>query len=759
MKWVALLGRRDAPTDGVEDYCSFLGEALKRNGVDLRQARVPWPEKGWIAALRSLWDESTHWTDAWVLLQYTTMAWSRRGFPFGALAALAILRRRKLRCAVVYHDPSRQNGKRWVDRFRGACQDWIIRRLYARATKAIFLEPLDKIGWLPSRAPKAVFIPIGANFPSTLPEDSVPPSRNGDAKTKTVVVFCLSDAPNRRRELEDIAYAMRLVAQQGIKARVVFVGRGTEKAKEEIDERFDSAAGEAANLGLQPAAQLRRILSEADVMLCVRGPLYMRRGSAIAGIACGLPIVGYAGEAEGTPLEEAGIELAPYLDREALGKALARVLADQHLLLQLRQRSLSAQQLHFSWDRIAAKMLGALQAPAKAAAGMKVVLYSEYFFPISGGVQTQIFELACGLSEWRQAPFDRAPLDVTVVTRTTEKTAEDSSWPFRLVRHPSFARLVRLLHEADVIHLAGPAMLPMALGLVLRRPVVIEHHGYQAICPNGLLLLGTSRTVCPGHFMARRYAECLLCNSGERGFLRSLRDLLFQFPRRWLCKLASANIAITEHVGRRITLPRTHTILYGIRDSGCTRLPPARNGNGAEIGYVGRLVPEKGLPVLLRAAKRLRDDGFFVHVTLVGDGPLRKQLENESCELGLTSAVTFTGELAGAELDRAVRRLQIVVMPSVWEETAGLSAIEQMMRGRVVVAADIGGLSEVVGDAGLKFVPGDSDSLYACLRQLLEEPALGVSLGSAARARAVQCFARDNMIRAHLASYLDVLQH
>jgi FkbM family methyltransferase len=291
----------------------------------------------------------------------------------------------------------------------------------------------------------------------------------------------------------------------------------------------------------------------------------------------------------------------------------------------------------------------------------------------------------------------------------------------------------------------------MAIGLALRKPVVIEHHGYQAMCPNGILLLGTGRSVCPGHFMAGHYLQCLRCNSGDMGWLESLRSLVLQFPRRWLCKLASANVAITDHVRRRIALPRTQTVLYGIRDPGCTREP--QDGNVVEIGYVGRLVQEKGLPVLLNAAKQLQDEGRSFHLTLVGDGPLRKQLEDESQHLGVASRVKFTGELAGADLDRAVRPLQVVVMPSLCEETAGLSAIEQMMRGGVVVASDIGGLTEVLGDAGLKFTPGDSHALCARLRELLEKPSLAASLSSAARERASKVFKLQTMIEAYVALY------
>ncbi|HTU34327.1 MAG TPA: hypothetical protein VMF66_11035 [Candidatus Acidoferrum sp.] len=357
-QWVAILGRRDEPTDGVEDYCVFLGRALEQHAVKLRRMRVQWADGGWIGALRSLWRTSADCKGDWCLLQYTTMGWSRRGFPFGAWIVFALLRRRGLRCAVVFHEAWRQSGNRFIDRVRGACQDWVIRRLYSSADRAIFPDPLDKIGWLPRNASRAVFIPIGANLPGGDWNDA---GRERNGNGKTVAVFCLSDLPNRHRELADIAQAMRTVAEYGIKAKVVFLGRGTEPAREEINKLFDSVNSEAVNFGLQTGLDLRRILSEADAMLCVRGPLYMRRGSAIAGIACGLPIVAYAGAAEGTPLEDAGVEFVPHLDRRALGNALAQVLMNDEKLAELRRKSMDAQERHFSWVVIAEKMAGALE--------------------------------------------------------------------------------------------------------------------------------------------------------------------------------------------------------------------------------------------------------------------------------------------------------------------------------------------------------------------------------------------------------------
>lgn len=358
-EWIALLGRRDAPTDGVEDYCTFLGRALEQRGVALKQYRVDWINQGWIGALRQLRRESEGWRENWVLLQYTALGWSRRGFPLGALAALWVVRRRGARCAIVFHELGRQGaGSRWVDRIRGACQDWVVRRLYAGAEKCIFADPLETVGWLPKSDAKSAFIPIGANIPQPERRAEVSSARNGAAKT--VAVFCLSDPPHRERQLGDIAYAMRSAATNSLGLRVLFLGRGTAEAQTDIDRAFKGIPVQVSNLGLRSADEVSSTLAGADAMLCVRGKLNPRRGSALAGIACGLPVIGYAGAAERTPLEEAGVELVPYRDREALGAALARVLTDESFHADLQNRNRRALEKYFGWSEIAKRYLDVL---------------------------------------------------------------------------------------------------------------------------------------------------------------------------------------------------------------------------------------------------------------------------------------------------------------------------------------------------------------------------------------------------------------
>lgn len=162
--------------------------------------------------------------------------------------------------------------------------------------------------------------------------------------------------------------------------------------------------------------------------------------------------------------------------------------------------------------------------------------------------------------------------------------------------------------------------------------------------------------------------------------------------------------------------------------------------------------------MLLRAAAILRREGHDFEVRLIGDGPQRPKLEEIIAQNDLNSCVHITGYLSGADLTEALREVRVVVMPSVCEETAGLAAIEQMMRGRLVIASKIGGLAEVVGDAGLTFPAGDAQTLAGCMREVLRNPSIVDSIGLKARDRARLMFPRTRMVQEHAQVYRDVLE-
>jgi glycosyltransferase involved in cell wall biosynthesis len=112
--------------------------------------------------------------------------------------------------------------------------------------------------------------------------------------------------------------------------------------------------------GLLSPDQVSQTLSRADVLLFVRGQISSRRGSAIAGIVCGLPVVCYAGSETAWPITEAGILAVPLRDREALAAGLETVLLDDAFRKSLAERSREATSKYFSWAAIASQFASAL---------------------------------------------------------------------------------------------------------------------------------------------------------------------------------------------------------------------------------------------------------------------------------------------------------------------------------------------------------------------------------------------------------------
>jgi glycosyltransferase involved in cell wall biosynthesis len=360
--WIALLGRRDTTADGIADYCEYLGQNLAKRGIELRPVRVGWIKDGWIRAVRDLWRQSKEWRSMWVIPQYTAMAWSNRGFPVGALTCVAILRVRRVRCAMLFHEPWGVSGPRAIDKLRCRFQNWTIRTLHHLAEKSIFTIPLDTVPWLPANDTKSVSIPLGPNIPENLANRSALRSRDGSRKT--VVVFCVSEPPYGQREIEDVAAATRAAVSDGIQLRVVFVGRGTAESRDAINRAFEGTGIEVCNRGTCEASEVSRIFSESDAMLAVRGRLHLRRGSALAGLACGLPMVAYAGGAEGSIIDEAGITLVPFGDQAALGSALREILSNDALWREMHEKNLLFEQKYLSWNVIVAAYVAFL-GPAR----------------------------------------------------------------------------------------------------------------------------------------------------------------------------------------------------------------------------------------------------------------------------------------------------------------------------------------------------------------------------------------------------------
>jgi glycogen(starch) synthase len=382
---------------------------------------------------------------------------------------------------------------------------------------------------------------------------------------------------------------------------------------------------------------------------------------------------------------------------------------------------------------------------------MKLLVYSHFFAPSVGGVETLVLSLARGLVGLRGASGD-PEFQITLATETPADKFDDGSLPFRVVRQPTLIQLWDLIRASDVVHVAGPALAPVLLGLLARKPVVVEHHGFQTICPNGQLLIEPVGAPCPGHFMAGRHRECLRCNANQ-GWVASRKLWLLTFVRRFLCKRVSSNITPTAWLGGLLQLPRVVAIPHGLEFISTPLQRSAPTSGPPVIAFQGRLVTTKGVHILFEAARTLLAENRTFELLIIGDGPERAPLERLSEEPPLRGCVRFAGRLAGTQLDTALADATVVVVPSLGGEVFGLVVAENMLRGLPVITSDLGAFLEVLGEGGRTFRTGDAEALARELKRILDDSALATQLALRARQRALNFCDFRSMLEAHAQVY------
>lgn len=355
---IALLGRKDEPTDAVEQYCRYLAAALQAHDIQMQIRRVPWEIHGWRDAFRALRLQAAPWRGTWVLLQYTALAWSARGFPQKVLRALKILKASGARVGIVFHDVEPYPGNRVIDSIRRFVQVRTMRRALALTDLAIFPVQPEKLAWLPDAPPQVVFIPVGPNLP--IPD--TPPTRLMRDNVLTIGVFSITGGEPGTRETKWTIAAVRHAAQSIGKLRLSVFGRHAELRETELREGLRDLPVELFVEGVLAPSQVVQRLFSCDVLLFVRGNISSRRSSAIAGIACGLPLIAFSGSETASPITDAGVILISPDQPGQLSAALVNLLSSPVQRAELATRSRAAYAEHFSWASIARRFAGLLRS-------------------------------------------------------------------------------------------------------------------------------------------------------------------------------------------------------------------------------------------------------------------------------------------------------------------------------------------------------------------------------------------------------------
>jgi glycosyltransferase involved in cell wall biosynthesis len=293
-----------------------------------------------------------------------------------------------------------------------------------------------------------------------------------------------------------------------------------------------------------------------------------------------------------------------------------------------------------------------------------------YFSPSLGGMET--------VAECLANEFVTLGHEVVVATSTAEDDGIER--PFRVLRAPSLLTLIKESVRADAV-LQSQISLRLGLpSLLLRRPTVIAHH------------MWTPRTG-PGAFVGR------------------IKHALLRF---------ADNVAVSTAMANSLRVPCTiianpyqEELFAGANHDGPKR----------DLVFLGRLIEDKGLGVLLEALALLAGRGLQPTLTVIGRGPAEALHRRQAEELGVALQVDFTGALRGSDLRDRLAAHQLMIVPSIWEEPFGVVVLEGLACGLIPVAADSGGLPDAVGKCG-SIVPKNSPTALAAVveRLLIDEP-------------------------------------
>lgn len=181
--------------------------------------------------------------------------------------------------------------------------------------------------------------------------------------------------------------------------------------------------------------------------------------------------------------------------------------------------------------------------------------------------------------------------------------------------------------------------------------------------------------------------------------------------------------------------------------------------DGPVVLFVGRLVREKGVQVLLKAAPRILKRHPNVRFIIAGSGYFRDELESLSDSLGVSQHVTFFGQANDNDLTELYSLASVLAIPSLYEPF-GIVALEGMACGLPVVASDAGGLADIFdsGHDGILTQTGNASSLAGGILNVLGNPSISARLGKAARKKVLSSYTWEAISERTLAEYESALK-
>jgi len=324
---------------------------------------------------------------------------------------------------------------------------------------------------------------------------------------------------------------------------------------------------------------------------------------------------------------------------------------------------------------------------------LRILFLTHNFYPVIGGIEINSDILA-------QA-FTDAGHEVHLLTWSRD--ISNKKFPFFVIRNPTKRQLFAEHYWADLIFENNPSLRLAWPSLFFQKPSVIVLNTWISR-PNG--------------------------NIG-------LQDKI----KLWWLKRATKVIAVSNAIRKRCW--PTAIVIANPYRLNQFRIIPGINKT-LDFVFLGRLVSDKGadhaikaLHILITSNPEIRYINKKPSLTIIGNGPERKNLVQLIEELKMEPYVVLTGSLTGEDLAICLNRHRFLLVPSLWEEPFGNVVLEAMACGCLPIVSDGGGLPDAIGNAGITFRRGDINSLVNVIIEILSNPILEQQLKDAAEAHLI----------------------
>jgi len=361
---------------------------------------------------------------------------------------------------------------------------------------------------------------------------------------------------------------------------------------------------------------------------------------------------------------------------------------------------------------------------------MKVVHFGKFYAPHRGGMETMLAALCQGLAK------RGVECEVVVSDEPGRPGArEETGIHLRRLKCLGVVRSVPMCPEA-----------PWALRGVAADVIHIHH-------PNPLADACLRVSEPEGRIVVTYHSDVV-----GHGVLGSIYEPL---ARRTLELADAIAVSSAEYAESSPVLPdfreKWRVIPYGIDcpEVNARRAPFSDPSREPQYLFLGRLVPYKGVSVLIRAMRRAPGRAW-----IAGSGPLEDRLRREAAEAGVADRVEFLGSLTEEEKWKWLEACDVLVLPSVTRaEAFGIVLLEAMAMGRPVVVSDLPtGIRALVQDGvnGRRFAPGDDDALAEVLKELAADPRRAWRMGEEGARMVREYWTTEQMVERYLGLYHEV---